>query len=166
MKILITGGARSGKSRHALSLGRDLGRSRLYVATAEPLDDEMRQRIEAHRDERGTGWRTVEEPVAVASLLGKDEVVLLDCLTLWLTNLLMREEADQQIHEHFDELCAAIDAASNHIILVTNEVGLGIVPTTPLGRRFRDLAGFLSQRVAQSCTRVVLMCAGIPVEIK
>lgn len=165
-KILITGGARSGKSRHALNLGRDLGRSRLYVATAEALDDEMQRRIDLHRSERGTAWRTVEEPLAVAPLLDQADVVLLDCLTLWLSNVLMREETDARVHERIDGLCTAINAANNHVIIVTNEVGFGIVPANPLGRRFRDLAGLLSQRVARSCTGVILMCAGLPVQIK
>jgi len=166
LKLLVMGGARSGKSRHALEVARELGQSRAYVATAEPLDDEMRERIQRHRDERDPGWVNLEEPVEIVPLLTSADVVIVDCLTLWLSNLLMRERTDGQIMGEFGRLATAIIDAPNNIVLVTNEVGLGIVPQTPLGRRFRDLSGALSQEVARSCSRVVMMCAGIALQVK
>lgn len=164
MKALITGGCRSGKSRHALSLAESLGPRRIYLATAEPLDEEMSARIARHKQERDPSWTTIEEPLEIAPLLHQPGgVVLVDCLTLWVSNLLARHD---DLTPHFRLLCESLAAAPNPVILVTNEVGLGIVPDNALARRFRDEAGFLSQAVASVCDRVVLTVAGLPLTLK
>jgi adenosylcobinamide kinase/adenosylcobinamide-phosphate guanylyltransferase len=166
VKVLVTGGARSGKSRFALELGRSLAPPRFYLATAEALDGEMAARIEAHRAERGPGWQTLEEPIAIASLVSQSGPVVVDCLTLWVNNLLTRECSDAEVDRAIREFSHAFAAADNPVILVTNEVGLGIVPDNALARRFRDAAGGLAQQVARVADRVVLMCAGLPIEVK
>lgn len=169
MRVLVTGGARSGKSRHAQALAESLGPRRVYLATAEALDDEMADRIRRHQADRGPGWRTVEAPLDPAAHVRRadpDEVVLLDCLTLWVSNLMMARGLDTALEPDFERLCAAIHATPNPVVVVTNEVGLGIVPDNALARRFRDEAGRLNQAVAAACERVVLCVAGIPVNIK
>lgn len=165
VKLLVTGGARSGKSRHAQRVAQSLGPERIFIATATRTDADMARRIERHRADRGAGWTTVEEPLEVAPLLARGPVVLLDCLTLWLSNCMLRDPDPARLERAFDELVDAIARAPHHVILVTNEVGFGVHPATALGRAFRDHAGFLAQRVAQVCDRVVLMCAGIPIEL-
>jgi adenosylcobinamide kinase/adenosylcobinamide-phosphate guanylyltransferase len=166
MKVLVTGGARSGKSRFALELAQSLSPARYYIATAQALDAEMDARIAAHRRERGPGWTTVEEPLEIARCLAQPGPVVVDCLTLWLTNLLMRERSDAEIVAAIEQLVEAFDSAKNPVIAITNEVGMGIVPDNALARRFRDLAGISSQRLARVADRVVLMCAGFPLEVK
>lgn len=158
---LVGGGARSGKSRFALELARRLGPRRVFVATAEARDDEMRVRIRAHRTERGDDFRTIEEPWALCELLaGQDaDVVLVDCLTLWLTNVLL--DPDRDVMGEIDALAALVAARRiPSLVLVTSEVGLGLVPETPLGRRFRDLAGLLHQSLAARSDRVYLAALG------
>ncbi|HUO87305.1 MAG TPA: bifunctional adenosylcobinamide kinase/adenosylcobinamide-phosphate guanylyltransferase [Thermoanaerobaculia bacterium] len=183
--MLITGGARSGKSRHALELAAD-ERRRAFVAAAEPIDDEMRRRIERHREERGDGWLTVEEPIDLAGALDRlpadVEVVVVDCLTVWLGNLVHRAETSAQTSAQtipdarhslaeparFPEiaaLLARLEAPHRRTILVGNEVGWGIVPDSPLARDFRDLAGRVNEEVARRADRVVLMVAGRPLEV-
>lgn len=166
MKVLVTGGARSGKSRFALELAESLAPVRFYVATAQALDAEMETRIAAHRRERGPGWHTIEEPLDIARCLAQPGPVVVDCLTLWLSNLLMLERSDAEVRTAIDRLVEAFDAAENPVIVITNEVGSGIVPENALARRFRDLAGISSQRMARVARRVVLLCAGIPLEVK
>jgi adenosyl cobinamide kinase/adenosyl cobinamide phosphate guanylyltransferase len=160
----VLGGARSGKSRYAESLITRLPPPWVYVATAHAFDDEMRARILEHRAGRTAGWRTVEVPLALAAALREagDAPVLVDCLTLWLTNLMLGG-ADLAAAE------AALDASLGRAaptVLVSNEVGLGIVPDNPLARRFRDQAGRLHQRLAARADRVVLMVAGLPLFVK
>lgn len=173
MLTLIIGGARSGKSRFAQSLCPPAGRV-VYVATARAEDDEMRARIGRHRADRPSGWRTIEEPLAIARAIhqvcGDADFVLLDCLTVWLSNLCWehREKSDA---ERESIACAELEAvaaagASHEVVLVSNEVGYGIVPEHPLGRRFRDLQGLVNQRAAALADRVFLTVAGIPVGIK
>jgi len=166
---LVLGGARSGKSRHALALAEDRGANRLFIATAEPFDGEMRERIEAHRRERGTGWRTLECPLhlhetleAAPSPPGTD-VVLIDCLTVWLGNLMHH---DRDVAVAADRLLDALERCPVPVVLVSNEVGSGLVPDTPLGRRFRDEQGRLNQRLAARCGRVDLVVAGLPLTIR
>jgi adenosylcobinamide kinase / adenosylcobinamide-phosphate guanylyltransferase len=165
--VLVLGGRRSGKSRFAEDLAVLSGRSAVYIATAEAGDDEMAERIAHHRARRGDGWRTIEEPlelpVALGSVAGQDRIVLVDCLTLWLANLM---QAGRAIDPAVDSLLAALESAAGLVILVSNEVGAGIVPMTPLARRYADAQGFLNQRVAAAVDRVVLMTAGIPLQIK
>jgi adenosylcobinamide kinase / adenosylcobinamide-phosphate guanylyltransferase len=149
--ILVGGGARSGKSRFALGYAQRLGERRLFIATAQALDDEMRARIDRHRGERGERFRTVEEPLAPATAItqaGPNEVVLLDCLTLWLSNLLLAEMPNREILRRVEELIAAARSRAAPTVIVSNEVGMGLVPETSLGRRFRDLAGGAHQLIA------------------
>lgn len=166
MKVLVTGGARSGKSRFALGLAESMGTERVYLATAEPSDDEMAVRIAAHRRERGAGWRTIEEPIDIAPHLEQRCPIVVDCLTLWVSNLLLHDYSDSSMRDAFAGFVQAFAAAKNPVIAVTNEVGLGVVPEYPLARRFRDAAGSLAQDVARVADRVALMCAGIPIEVK
>jgi adenosylcobinamide kinase / adenosylcobinamide-phosphate guanylyltransferase len=166
---LVVGGARSGKSRYAESLIAALPPPWrppwTYVATAEAGDAEMAARIAAHRARRGSQWRLVEAPRDLASALGscRTAPVLVDCLTLWLSNLMLAEAA---IDAEIDRLEQVLAAASAPVVLVANEVGSGIVPDNPLGRQFRDLAGILNQRIAARADGVVLVVAGLPLALK
>ena len=166
----ITGGARSGKSSYAEKLALDHGGKRAYIATAQAFDDEMAARIEKHRKDRGADWDTYEEPLAVAELLGKlsgrYQVVLLDCLTLWLSNVMAHTDGDGPVLSRAEELAKAVKGFDGSCIVVSNEVGLGIVPDNPLARKFRDLAGILNQKLAQVADEVYFTAAGIPVKIK
>jgi adenosylcobinamide kinase/adenosylcobinamide-phosphate guanylyltransferase len=167
---LIIGGARSGKSAHSQSLAQAeaarRGGAPVMIATAEPLDEEMRERIARHRAERGPGWRTVEAPLdpaaAITSLAAADCAVV-DCLTLWLSNLMF---AERDLVAATDGLLQAAARSSSEIILVTNEVGMSIVPENALARRFRDEAGRMNRRAAERADEVVVMFAGIPLRLK
>lgn len=167
---LIIGGAKSGKSSFAETLACVVPGKRAYVATAQALDEEMLLKIQRHKQDRGDSWDTFEEPISVASLLqklnGKYEVVLLDCLTLWLSNIMMKCNGDQELLSHFESLAAAIKDLEGTTIIVSNEVGLGIVPDNPLARRFRDCAGILNQKIATIADEVYFTVAGIPMKIK
>ena len=166
--ILITGGARSGKSQYAEHRAVEMGGRRLYVATAEANDEEMAQRISEHRKRRGTQWRTIEEPLELAEALlaqrGKTDCALVDCLTLWISNLLIRH--DKHASEKVEELIEKLPELNFHLVFVTNEVGWGIVPDNPLARKFRDLAGWTNQRIAQAANEVILMVSGMPMIAK
>ncbi len=166
----ITGGARSGKSAFAEKLAGEIAGSRAYIATAQALDPEMADRIKKHQLRRGVAWDTYEEPLAVAELLrklsGRYEVVMLDCLTLWLSNIMAHTAGDDAVAERSRELVAAISSLGTACIVVSNEVGLGIVPDNPLARKFRDLAGMLNQSMAHEADEVYFTAAGIPVKIK
>ena len=162
---LILGGARSGKSRYAESLIAALPPPWLYVATAGAADEEMAARISTHRARRGADWHTVEAPRHLVATLQKAGTmpVLVDCLTLWLSNLML---ADLDIEAETAHLERALTAAAAPVVLVANEVGSGIVPDHPIGRKFRDLQGILNQRIAARADRVVLMVAGLPLALK
>nr|WP_321359132.1 bifunctional adenosylcobinamide kinase/adenosylcobinamide-phosphate guanylyltransferase [uncultured Hyphomonas sp.] len=164
---LVLGGARSGKSARAQRLAETYQERRVYIATAEPLDAEMRDRIARHQADRGQGWQTVEAPVdlvgAMEALSGEDEVILVDCLTLWLSNLMHRE---LDVEAETARLCACLQRLDQDVILVSNEVGLGLVPETPLGRRFRDAQGRLNQRMAEVSDVVEFVAAGLPLRLK
>lgn len=169
---LVLGGARSGKSTHAekLATGSLHGaapRAAVYVATAQAGDVEMATRIMAHRARRGGNWTTVEEPLkldeALASAAGQGQPMLVDCLTLWLSNLMMDE---RDLDEATDDLLRTLDHLAVPVVFVSNEVGLGIVPDTPLGRAFRDAQGRLNMRMAERADRVILMTAGLPLTLK
>lgn len=161
---LVLGGARSGKSRYAEQLVMRAPAPWTYVATAEAWDEEMRARIEEHRGRRDGRWHTLDAPLAlaetVASLKG---ATLIDCLTLWLSNVML---AGRDVQEECDRLVAALARAPGPLVLVSNEVGLGLVPETPLGRAFRDAQGRLNQQVAAAAERVVFMAAGLPLSLK
>jgi adenosylcobinamide kinase/adenosylcobinamide-phosphate guanylyltransferase len=164
---MITGGARSGKSTHALVRASTYAGPRAYVATAEALDEEMRARINAHKAERGGGWETFEEPLNLADLLhdigGTHDVILIDCLTLWLSNVMLKglDPAGEA-----EALVEALSSAEADVFVVTNEVGMGIVPENDLARAFRDHAGTLNRKVAEAADEVVLTVAGIPLWLK
>jgi adenosylcobinamide kinase/adenosylcobinamide-phosphate guanylyltransferase len=163
----VLGGARSGKSRFAEELLTALDPPWTYIAAAEGRDAEMRHRIDAHRARRGEGWTTVEAPLALADAIldhgSRNGPILVDCLTLWLSNIML---AGRAISPETDALLAALAGASAPIVAVSNEVGLGIVPETPLGREFRDAQGRLNAEVAALANRVVLVVAGLPLDIK
>jgi adenosylcobinamide kinase/adenosylcobinamide-phosphate guanylyltransferase len=165
---LVGGGARSGKSAFALAHARRLGPRRAFLATAQALDDEMRDRIARHRDERGGTFLTIEEPRALpralAALEGVD-VVVVDCLTLWLSNLLVAGLAPGPIQEQVEALAEVLAARRFGAVLVTNEVGMGIVPETPLGRAFRDLTGFAHQRLARMADEIYLAAVGVVLRV-
>ena len=166
----ITGGARSGKSAFAEKLAGECAGKRAYLATAQALDAEMVERIEHHRRRRGDAWDTFEEPLAVAELVrklsGRYQVLLLDCLTLWLSNVMARTGSDREIGSQVDDLTAALRGFGGSVLVVSNEVGLGIVPDNALARRFRDLAGFANQKVAQASDDAYFLAAGMPMKIK
>jgi adenosylcobinamide kinase/adenosylcobinamide-phosphate guanylyltransferase len=168
--IFITGGCRSGKSRFALNYANQHSTKKLYLATCERLDEEMAQRIEDHKKIRGPEWQTVEEPIKVADKIRKYgnvvDVILLDCLTLWLSNLLMRRMNDPEIIDEINRLIDTIKQSQTSLILVSNEVGMGIVPADPLSRRFRDLSGMMNQRMAEIMDTVIFMVSGIPIFLK
>jgi adenosylcobinamide kinase/adenosylcobinamide-phosphate guanylyltransferase len=161
---LITGGARSGKTRYALSAATDVS-SRTYIATAEVLDDEMRERAARHQEERGSRWRTIEEPLDVATrVMELDGIVIVDCLTLWLSNWMLQDET--RVDRQIELLCSAFQRATCDIRAITNEVGWSIVPDNSLARRFRDYSGFMNQRVAAVADAVYLMVCGTPTRVK
>jgi adenosylcobinamide kinase/adenosylcobinamide-phosphate guanylyltransferase len=168
---LITGGARSGKSSFALSLGLQNYSKRAFIATAVPLDQEMKERISRHRKERGDEFQTIEEPIEISRVLtdlpGGTEVVVVDCLTVWLGNLYHRfQDAEEKVRVQVEAFLDHLDHPVCDLILVTNEVGWGIVPENPLARSFRDMAGYLNRRVAQKATFAYLLCCGIPLPLK
>jgi len=167
--ILITGGARSGKSQYAEQRVREMGGRSIYVATAEANDEEMAQRIADHQKRRGNQWRTIEEPLELTQALlaerGKTDCALVDCLTFWISNLLLRHD-DKYASEKVDELIEKLPQLNFHLVVVTNEVGWGIVPENSLARKFRDLAGWTNQRMAQAANGVILMVAGLPMIVK
>jgi adenosylcobinamide kinase/adenosylcobinamide-phosphate guanylyltransferase len=163
---VVTGGAKSGKSRFAEGLATASGRPRVYIATAEAWDDEMRSRIAAHLKDRGTGWQTVEAPRDVAgalALVGPEAVVLLDCATLWLTNHML---ADADLARESVTLLQALKNCPAPVIVVTNELGWSIVPDNALARRFRDAQGRLNQQLAAQADLVVAVISGLPLVLK
>jgi adenosylcobinamide kinase/adenosylcobinamide-phosphate guanylyltransferase len=166
MLELVIGGARTGKSRYAQQCAEAAGLKRLYLATARAGDDEMRARIEHHREQRGAGWTTVEEPHCLADVLttlhDQHSVIVVDCLTLWVTNCLL--EGCWKIQK--EALIDLLPQLNGHIIFVSNETGMGVVPLGELSRRFVDESGLLHQALAAACDRVTLMVAGLPVLVK
>lgn len=165
--FLLVGGARSGKSSRAVRIAEEYVGDLVFVATAQAFDAEMAERIARHTSERGHRWRTVEAPLDLAETLAAvssaGSVILVDCLTLWLSNLML---AGQNIDVETRCLVAAVGSAAGPVILVSNEVGFGIVPETPLGRAFRDHQGRLNQAMAQVCDRVDLVVAGLSLPLK
>jgi adenosylcobinamide kinase / adenosylcobinamide-phosphate guanylyltransferase len=160
MRTLITGGIKSGKSSYALALAQAFPAPRFFLATAEPFDDEMRARIARHKAERPADFETREEPLAIHEVLA--ERMVLDCVTMWINNMFFRErEAD--IGSVLDSV---IERMPRDIVIVTNEVGLGFVPESPLSRRYGETLGRVNARLAAACDRVVLMVAGLPLDVK
>lgn len=162
--VLIGGGVRSGKSAYALVRARELGAARAFVATAQAFDAEMQARIDAHKKERDASFVTFEEPLQVSAILetrSDFEVIVVDCLTLWLSNQLMTGADDAAITSAIDALVASVNRSASSVVLVTNEVGLGLVPESELGRRFRDHAGALHRRVAFHADEIYLGAMGV-----
>lgn len=179
MHTLVLGGAKSGKSSLALEIGKKFlcqggGRAKridapgLFIATAQAGDAEMMKRIQLHKQERGPEWRTVEEPVHITAVMEQQQrdvsVILIDCLTLWLSNLMYH--LPNELQHHTNLLCSVLEKISTPVILVSNEVGLGVVPVSPDGRSFRDSAGKLHQELAKRCSTVIFTVAGLPLYLK
>jgi adenosylcobinamide kinase/adenosylcobinamide-phosphate guanylyltransferase len=169
--VLVGGGARSGKSRFALERALALGERPLFIATAEAGDDEMRARIARHQDERAGRLRTIEAPRALAEAIASagaagHDVVLVDCLTLWLSNLLVAGAGADEAEARVEELGAVLARRACPVVLVTNEVGLGLVPETPLGRLFRDVAGRAHQRLAREADEVHVALLGVMLRLR
>jgi adenosylcobinamide kinase / adenosylcobinamide-phosphate guanylyltransferase len=168
--LLVTGGSRSGKSRYAVERASIRGTRVLYVATCQPADDEMRERVRRHQAERPATWTTVEPgPDVIPAIQERGpraDGILLDCLTLHVSSLLMSGSGEPEVMQQVDELCLALRKLSQPAVIVTNEVGWGVVPETPLGRLFRDAAGRANQVAARHAQEVVLLVSGIPVVIK
>ena len=169
MLQLILGGARSGKSRLAEKLAAESGCAVTYIATSQPLDGEMNERVRHHRERRPGHWALIEEPIELARILRDnaraDTCLLVDCLTLWLTNLLMLEDP-QRLNAERDALLQCLADLPGEIVFVSNETGMGVVPLGELTRRYVDEAGWLHQALAERCQRVVLTVAGLPLTLK
>lgn len=167
---LLLGGARSGKSRHALEQARQAGGSVAFLATARAVDGDMAARIARHRAERPTGWATIEEPHDVPAAgrraARSHDLVVVDCVTVWVSNLMERGDDDAQVLAAVDDLAKMLRERLLSVILVSNEVGQGVHPPTELGRRFRDLLGVVNQRLAAAADRVTLMVAALPLTVK
>jgi len=183
--IFIMGGARSGKSTYALKDASTVSGNKAYIATAEALDEEMRERIEKHKKQRGTDWDTYEEPLRIAEVIqeteGKYTAIVIDCLTLWLSNIMIRNQKteyrkqtiEKEIQKLLDSLkqfkdssICSLGSGVRVLYIVSNEVGMGIVPENEMARRFRDMAGMLNQKVAEISDEVYLLITGIPMKIK
>jgi adenosylcobinamide kinase / adenosylcobinamide-phosphate guanylyltransferase len=164
-RTLVLGGARSGKSRFAEALARGFDGPRTYIATAEPFDEEMRQRISRHRDQRAAdGWTTIEAPLdPAAAIRGAGGFILLDCVTVWLGNLMHHE---RDISSSIDALLLALAETQSQVALVSNEVGLSIVPENALARRFRDEQGIANQKLSAAVDAVFFIAAGLPLKLK
>jgi adenosylcobinamide kinase/adenosylcobinamide-phosphate guanylyltransferase len=167
--ILVGGGVRSGKSAFALERARSIGKRRAFLATAQPFDREMTERIALHRSERGDDFKTIEEAIAIAERLDElqdIDVVVLDCVTIWLSNLMLCDRSLKQILADVDELVAVVARRRFSTIIVTNEVGMGVVPETPLGRTFRDVCGLTHQRLAREADEIDVAILGSVLQIK
>jgi len=167
----VLGGCRSGKSRHALELAARLpGDRKVFIATCVPCDDEMEERVATHQKERDNRWKTVEVPALLPEAILEHspaaDVILVDCLTFWLSNLLLELDETEEIMKRIDSLIISLEEAGCPVILVSNEVGTGIVPENKLARQFRDLVGTTNQKVAACADKVIWMVAGVPSSIK
>ncbi|MBU4035480.1 MAG: bifunctional adenosylcobinamide kinase/adenosylcobinamide-phosphate guanylyltransferase [Proteobacteria bacterium] len=168
---LITGGCKSGKSRHALELADNVkGDRKLFVATCIPFDDEMKERIRRHQEERSKTWHTLEVPVLLSETISewsaKSDIILIDCLTLWINNIMLQHTNIDKVLDNIQNLVSSLEKSSCPVVLVSNEVGSGIVPDNELARFFRDAAGLVNQKIASISDKVIWMVAGIPVVIK
>ncbi len=173
---LVIGGCKSGKSAYALNFANKISAQKksadkkIFVATSVPTDSEMQERVEAHKKEREGNWITIEEPLLLSELIeeysNKADVILIDCLTLWISNLLFKDFTKKEILRNIQELAVSLKKTECHVVLVSNEVGAGIVPENKLARLFRDIAGIANQEIAKAVANVVWTVAGIPVNIK
>ncbi len=167
----VTGGCRSGKSSHAQALAESLStENRLYVATLQPMDTEMERRVTDHQAQRDDSWYTIEEPYDIVRVIeeeqGRAEVILVDCITLWITNLFMAEQSEAEILAFVEDFASAASASPVPVITVSNEVGMGIVPENTLSRLFRDIQGAANQRIAARADTVIFTVSGIPLTVK
>ena len=167
----VTGGCRSGKSSHAQSLAESLSPDRrLYVATMQPMDPEMDKRVADHKAQRDDSWYTVEEPIDIVRVIEEEQtkagVILVDCMTLWVTNLFLAEESEAAIFEKVEAFAESAAALSVPVVTVSNEVGMGIVPDNAMSRAFRDIQGGANQRLAAKAQNVIFTVSGIPMKIK
>ncbi len=165
--VFITGGARSGKSTFALNESSRILGNKAYIATAEALDEEMKERIEKHKKQRGNSWDTYEEPIKIADVIKRIEdqysAIVIDCLTLWLSNLFLN---NKNVEREIESLCSSLSTVHCPLFIVSNEVGMGIVPENKIARNFRDMAGILNQKVAEISDKVYVIIAGIPLKLK
>jgi adenosylcobinamide kinase/adenosylcobinamide-phosphate guanylyltransferase len=169
--ILITGGCRSGKSTYALQTAEKVsGELKIFIATCLPQDDEMKQRVAKHQTTRNRSWTTVEEPLKLSQAILQNchraDVILVDCLTLWVSNLLMVTDDEKKLEDTVSQLIDTLEKATCPIVIVSNEVGTGIVPENRLARQYRDIIGLANQAVAKTAGKVIWMVAGIPVTVK
>ncbi|MBN1905875.1 MAG: bifunctional adenosylcobinamide kinase/adenosylcobinamide-phosphate guanylyltransferase [Deltaproteobacteria bacterium] len=169
--MLVLGGVRSGKSSLALDLCNKMKGDRYFLATAQPFDDEMEYRIKRHQEERGSGWTTVEESVDIVKKIkeldGDKTIILLDCLTLWLSNLYMKYESDvDMVYKEIERFVEGISGIKGRLVLVSNEVGMGIVPENKLARMYRDASGTMNRKVAGIADKVIITFAGLPLVLK
>jgi adenosylcobinamide kinase/adenosylcobinamide-phosphate guanylyltransferase len=168
--VFVFGGARSGKSRFALECASEVTGNKVFIATLIPGDKEMEDRVRRHKEERGEGWITVESPLnisrAIKENMDKTEIIIIDCLTLWVSNQLMQEKDVDEIVNSVEALCETVNECTCTLVLVSNEVGCSVVPPSKLGRQFRDAVGIMNQKLAQVCDRVILVSAGIAQELK
>ena len=163
---LVLGGAASGKSKYAESIIRQSGKNPVYLATSQPFDDEMQAKVTAHRQQRGDGWDTIEEPINISKVLdsvNETQAVLIDCATLWLGNLM---HYDHDTDAAFDDLVAACRRCAAPVVIVSNELGMGLVPETSMGRKFRNLHGKMNQQIAAAADTVLFVAAGLPMTLK
>jgi adenosylcobinamide kinase/adenosylcobinamide-phosphate guanylyltransferase len=169
--IFIIGGCRSGKSNHALQTAEKMpGHRKIYIATCAPQDDEMKQRVAKHQKERSQSWVTVEAPLHLPEAILENspnaDVMLVDCLTLWVSNILMETDDEKQLEKMIAQFTGTLEKATTPIVLVSNEIGAGIVPENKLARQYRDIIGLVNQAVAKTASKVIWMVAGIPVTVK
>jgi adenosylcobinamide kinase / adenosylcobinamide-phosphate guanylyltransferase len=167
--VLVLGGARSGKSSWALKYTENHYDAYMFLATAEIMDDEMAERVRLHKEDRGPQWKLREEPLAIAEVLKTDcegvNAVLMDCMTIWLSNVLL-QKGEERVPSYQNGLLEALSRSTQSIIIVSNEVGSGIVPEHPLGRLYRDMAGSWNQKLAAIADKVVMIVAGLPIYLK
>lgn len=165
--VFITGGARSGKSTFALKEASKISGNKAYIATAEALDEEMQERIEDHKRKRGKDWDTYEEPIKIADVIkdieGQYSVIVIDCLTLWLSNIFLN---NKNVEKEIESFCCSLSTVHYPLFIISNEVGMGIVPGNEMARKFRDMVGILNQKIAEIADEVYLVTAGIPMKIK
>lgn len=169
--MLVLGGARSGKSSFALDLCNKLEGKYFFIATAQAFDGEMEDRIKRHQEERGNEWKTIEETVSICERIKKidsdDTIILVDCLTLWLSNLYMKYESDvERVYDDIEKLISTASKIKGRLVLVSNEVGMGIVPENKLARLYRDASGAMNKKIAEKSYKVVINFAGLPVVLK
>ena len=165
--LLVLGGAKSGKSDYALEYCNACNEKKYYIATAQAFDDEMEKKIQAHKEERDNTWTTINAPTDLCGIIEKysknDTILLIDCLTMWLSNLLLQ---DASVKTEIDILLSFVAKTNNKIVFVSNEVGMGLVPDTPLGRKFRDAQGILNKQLAKKSDKVVFVASGLPLTLK